>query len=432
MIRFRGPLEGPARRGRRRPRMALLALLAAPSPASAGTYATLSGSGSSWASVALQQWAQDLAADGLTVNFNPDGSAAGRGDYMAGQPGRLRRLRPAVPQRRGRARRHRRRDAEYGYSYVPDVGGGTAFMYHLTVGGHLITNLRLSGETLMKIFTGADHQLGRPGDHQGLRRAAAERADHPGGPLRRLRRDATSSPGGWRMSTRRSGTRSARRSTRGSSCRARRRSSTRSSGTRSWRTAPTRLGLRHLELRRGRHRLRRVRLRAERALAGRRRWRTRPATTSCPTASNVAVALTQAQINEDPSSPDFLQQDLDNVYTYKDPRSLSAVQLQLPDRAARRARRTRRSSTARGRHFHVHQLLPLPGTAAGGGARLLAAADQPRHRRVPAGQQDSRDHRGAEHRQLRQLQQPDVHQRQGHPARGRRRTRPSARRSARR
>ena len=40
-----------------------------------------------------------------------------------------------------------------------------------------------------------------------------------------------------------------------------------------------------------------------------------------PTASNVAVALTQAQINEDPSSPDFLQQNLDNVYTFNDPRS---------------------------------------------------------------------------------------------------------------
>jgi len=30
-----------------------------------------------------------------------------------------------------------------GYSYVPDVAGGTAFMYHLTVAGHLITNLRI-------------------------------------------------------------------------------------------------------------------------------------------------------------------------------------------------------------------------------------------------------------------------------------------------
>jgi len=33
------------------------------------------------------------------------------------------------------------------------VSGGTAFTYHLTVGGHLVTNLRLSGETVAKIFT---------------------------------------------------------------------------------------------------------------------------------------------------------------------------------------------------------------------------------------------------------------------------------------
>ena len=40
-----------------------------------------------------------------------------------------------------------------------------------------------------------------------------------------------------------------------------------------------------------------------------------------PSASNVAVALTQAQINEDPRSVNFLQQNLDSVYVYKDPRS---------------------------------------------------------------------------------------------------------------
>src|SRR5262250_1825892 len=40
-----------------------------------------------------------------------------------------------------------------------------------------------------------------------------------------------------------------------------------------------------------------------------------------PSASNVAVALTQAVINTDQSSPDFLQQNLDSVYTFSDPRS---------------------------------------------------------------------------------------------------------------
>ena len=62
--------------------LAMLALLLRTAPAMAGTYATLSGSGSSWASVALQQWANDPAPDGLTVNFNPDGSASGRGDLF--------------------------------------------------------------------------------------------------------------------------------------------------------------------------------------------------------------------------------------------------------------------------------------------------------------------------------------------------------------
>ena len=33
-------------------------------PGAAGTYATLSGSGSSWAAVALDQWAQDLQPTG--------------------------------------------------------------------------------------------------------------------------------------------------------------------------------------------------------------------------------------------------------------------------------------------------------------------------------------------------------------------------------
>jgi ABC-type phosphate transport system substrate-binding protein len=42
----------------------------------------------------------------------------------------------------------------WGYSYLPLVGGGIAFTYDLSVHGHLISNLRLSGTTLMKIFTG--------------------------------------------------------------------------------------------------------------------------------------------------------------------------------------------------------------------------------------------------------------------------------------
>ena len=40
-----------------------------------------------------------------------------------------------------------------GYAYLPIVAGGTAFTYQLKVGGTMVRNLRLSGETLAKIFT---------------------------------------------------------------------------------------------------------------------------------------------------------------------------------------------------------------------------------------------------------------------------------------
>ena len=77
--RWKGPLAASAAAA-----MALLALTTTASPAFAGTYATLSGSGSSWAAVALDRRHRASQSNGLTVNFNEDGSAAGRGDYMQG------------------------------------------------------------------------------------------------------------------------------------------------------------------------------------------------------------------------------------------------------------------------------------------------------------------------------------------------------------
>ena len=134
--------------------IAVLALLARSSPASALSYQTLSGSGSSWASVALDQWAQDVQPNGLTVNFNPDGSASGRGDYMQGSQVDFAASDPPFRNGQDQLGGTGAETPEWGYSYVPDVGGGTAFMYHVTVAGHLVTNLRLSGLTLTKIFTG--------------------------------------------------------------------------------------------------------------------------------------------------------------------------------------------------------------------------------------------------------------------------------------
>src|SRR5215469_4037366 len=59
---------------------------AAERASSPATFATINGSGSSWAGLAIDLWAQDLRPKGLMANYNPDGSAAGRGDYGARLP----------------------------------------------------------------------------------------------------------------------------------------------------------------------------------------------------------------------------------------------------------------------------------------------------------------------------------------------------------
>jgi ABC-type phosphate transport system substrate-binding protein len=122
--------------------------------ATAGNYVTINGSGSSWSEVALDQWSQDVQSQGITVNFNPDGSAQGRQDYIQGQDD----FAASDPPFRDGHDRLAGTGSEipfaYGYSYIPDTAGGTAFMYHLDVGGKQITNMRLSPKTIMEIFTG--------------------------------------------------------------------------------------------------------------------------------------------------------------------------------------------------------------------------------------------------------------------------------------
>ncbi len=133
--------------------LAALGLAAAPAPAGASNYVAISGSGSSWASVAIDQWAQDVRPNGIVVNYNPDGSAAGRGDYMANQAdfaGSDPPFRNGLDKLGGTGAEH----PGQGYSYIPDTAGGTALIYHISVGGKLVTNLRLDPKTIFEIFTG--------------------------------------------------------------------------------------------------------------------------------------------------------------------------------------------------------------------------------------------------------------------------------------
>lgn len=123
--------------------------LFAPSAGAAG-YVPISGSGSTWSSNALDQWRRNVNNNyGITVNFSANGSTSGRNDFRAGQvdfavseipyglsDGGV--LDPPPPR---------------AFGYMPIVAGGTSFMYNLKVGNNRVTNLRLSGDTITKIFT---------------------------------------------------------------------------------------------------------------------------------------------------------------------------------------------------------------------------------------------------------------------------------------
>jgi ABC-type phosphate transport system substrate-binding protein len=124
-----------------------------PAPAFASGTAQINGSGSTWAYNAVNAWIGEVSAQGLRVTFNPNGSAAGRQDFAN------RAVDYAVSDIgfQGQDPLTGTNDTSSGraFAYVPLVAGGTSFPYHLTVAGQLVRNLRLSGATLAGIFTGA-------------------------------------------------------------------------------------------------------------------------------------------------------------------------------------------------------------------------------------------------------------------------------------
>jgi ABC-type phosphate transport system substrate-binding protein len=130
----------------------IIPLMGIAAPASAARYVPISGSGTDWSSIAIDQWAQAVRPRGIVVNYNPDGSAAGRADYIANQDD----FAASDPPFRSHRDQLGGTGKEFpeGFSYIPDAAGGTAFPYHITVHGHLVTNLRLTPLLLFDIFTG--------------------------------------------------------------------------------------------------------------------------------------------------------------------------------------------------------------------------------------------------------------------------------------
>ena len=123
-------------------------------PAQAATYVPITGTGSTWSQNALDQWRKNVAANyGMTVNYSGTGSSAGRRDFLAGStdfgvseiPFQLHPTDGSQPEVANPPRP---------YAYMPIVAGGTSFMYNLKIGGQRVTNLRLAGDNITKIFTG--------------------------------------------------------------------------------------------------------------------------------------------------------------------------------------------------------------------------------------------------------------------------------------
>ena len=128
-----------------------LTLLSASSSSANASHALINGSGSSWAANAVNQWVADVASQGIQVVYTPDGDAQGRQDFAnktsdfsvtsIGYQG----VDPVTGVN----------DTSQGrnYAYLPIAAGGTAFPYQIVIDGKQVRNLRLSGETLAKIFT---------------------------------------------------------------------------------------------------------------------------------------------------------------------------------------------------------------------------------------------------------------------------------------
>ncbi|MEY2424786.1 MAG: phosphate transport system substrate-binding protein [Actinomycetota bacterium] len=134
-----------------------LALVAAsciagdPQALAADSHALVQGSGSGWSANAVNQWIADVQPKGLQVVFTASGSAQGRKDFGY----RTNDFAVSEIGYRGTDPLTGESDTPQGreFAYLPIVSGGTAFPYQVKVKGELVRNLRLSGETLTKIFT---------------------------------------------------------------------------------------------------------------------------------------------------------------------------------------------------------------------------------------------------------------------------------------
>jgi phosphate transport system substrate-binding protein len=149
------PAPWRRRRGRRSPvglaahAIVAVAVAVVASAGVAGASPTMQSTGSSFASVAIQQWVgQASTLYGLNINWQVSSSVIGLNNFAQNQvdfaasdipySSQQATYSPTIP-----------------YQYLPDVAGGLAFMYNLTgVDGQPITSLVLNSRVAEQIFLG--------------------------------------------------------------------------------------------------------------------------------------------------------------------------------------------------------------------------------------------------------------------------------------
>ncbi|MEV7185863.1 phosphate ABC transporter substrate-binding protein PstS [Kitasatospora sp. NPDC093102] len=298
-------------------------------PAYAASVA-LNADGSSWAGPAIDQWRQDVGPQGIQINFNPIGSAAGRNAWSLGQddftasdvPFRTQDDTGLSGDRRSGGQ-GTKENPVYGFSYVPITAGGTTFMYNLVIGGKQVRDLRLSPQTIVDIFTGKITNWNDP------KIAADYGKALPNLPITPVVRSdgsgATAQFTRWMQHTHQGQWEAYCKGVNGTTCgdyteffpaSGRMTAQSSSDTVAGYIKDPNNLGTIGYD---------------EYAFAKRSNWPVVKVLNSAgyyslPTASNVAVALTAAKIrgvddNTPVTDPNYLQQNLDGVYTMDDPRS---------------------------------------------------------------------------------------------------------------
>jgi phosphate ABC transporter phosphate-binding protein len=134
---------------------ALALIVVTGSPAFA-TGPPVTGAGSTWVQIALDQWRADYAHRGYQINYNGVGSSAGRNFYIINQVDFAATEIPFQGNPNDPASELGQLKAENKtFQYLPDVAGGTSLMYNLhNTAGQRITSLNLDSNAAALIFTG--------------------------------------------------------------------------------------------------------------------------------------------------------------------------------------------------------------------------------------------------------------------------------------